>query len=67
MKAGIYIVNIYAIHKAKKCNICGSGRTSLEYLSANISYEHLKSDNVNKLRGGFEKTPLYLGFWPKLV
>jgi hypothetical protein len=43
------IKHIYAIHKAKKCDICGTDRRSLEYLNEHISKEHLKSDHANKL------------------
>jgi hypothetical protein len=41
--------HIYAIHKIKKCDFCGTDRTSLEYLNEHISKEHLKSYNNNNL------------------
>ena len=40
--------HIYAIHKAKKCDICGTDRTSLENLNEHICKEHSESDKTNK-------------------
>ena len=38
-----------AIHKVKKCDICGTARTSLENLNEHMSKDHSKSDNTNKI------------------
>ena len=39
-------MNIYRYHKVRKCDICGTTRTSLEFLNHHISVEHAEMADI---------------------